>query len=414
MLLSLDTATRHSGLALYDGQQIVAELNWHSVDAQTTELLPRLEQLMTWRGLQPADLAALAVSLGPGSFTGVRVAVSLAKGMALAQGLPLLGVPTLDATAYPHLGHGEPVCAVVQAGRGRVLWSIYRPGPPTDGAHAVELGDWHGSCTPIALTDHEGLRAAIDRRTLLVGELTPDLRALLAERTGDLAELAGPAVATRRAGYVAELAWLRWQAGQADDPATPQPHLSARAMSCWTPRLRRMEPRDLPAVLAIEETVFGDDAWSRSFFQRDLANEHAIYFVLELLEGAVRPERAELAGYAGYWLLEDEANLMNIAIAPDWQGRGLGEYLLLETLALVQERGVEVCTLEVRVSNVRAQALYRKLGFQVEGRRLRYYQDNGEDALIMTTPPLDSPAIQQLHSQQQAALRTDLTHRLCS
>jgi tRNA threonylcarbamoyladenosine biosynthesis protein TsaB len=223
MLLSLDTATRHAGLALYDGQQIVAELNWHSVDAQTTELLPRLEQIMAWADAQPADLAAIAVSLGPGSFTGLRVAISLAKGMALAHGLPLIGVPTLDATAYPHLNHGEPVCAVVQAGRGRVLWSIYQPDPPADGGRALELGRWRGHCTPTALTDHDGLAAAIDRRTLLVGELTPDLRSLLAARVGNLAALAGPAVATRRAGYVAELGWLRWQAGQADDPAGLSP-----------------------------------------------------------------------------------------------------------------------------------------------------------------------------------------------
>lgn len=223
MLLSLDTATRHSGLALYDGQQIVAELNWHSVDAQTTELLPRLDQLMTWGGLQPADLSALAVSLGPGSFTGVRVAVSLAKGMALAAGLPLLGVPTLDATAYPHVGHDMPVCAVVQAGRGRVLWSLYGSGLPAGGGNAVELGAWRGWSTPIALTDHAGLAAAIERPTRVVGELTPDLRALLAGQAGDLAELAGPAVGARRAGCVAELAWLRWQAGQRDDPATLSP-----------------------------------------------------------------------------------------------------------------------------------------------------------------------------------------------
>jgi ribosomal-protein-alanine N-acetyltransferase len=184
-------------------------------------------------------------------------------------------------------------------------------------------------------------------------------------------------------------------------------------MSGWCLQLRAMEAQDLPAVLAIEETVFGDDAWPRSFFERDLANEHSTYVVLELVSVGAEPPRSALAGYAGYWLLEDEANLMNIAIASDWQGRGLGEYLLLATLARMQEQGVSVCTLEVRVSNVRAQALYRKLGFQEEGRRLRYYQDNGEDALLMATPPLDSPAIQQLHSQQRAALQADLMHRLC-
>ncbi len=223
MLLSLDTATRHSGLALYDGQQIVAELNWHSVDAQTTELLPRLEQLMAWAAVRPADLAALAVSLGPGSFTGLRVAISLAKGMALAHRLALIGVQTLDATAYPHLGGPDPVCAVVQAGRGRVLWSIYEAWTPAAGDSAVALGGWRGRRTAITLTDHAGLAAAIDRRTRLVGELTPELRDLLAARAGDLATLAGPAVATRRAGYVAELAWLRWQAGHTDDPSTLSP-----------------------------------------------------------------------------------------------------------------------------------------------------------------------------------------------
>ena len=154
-------------------------------------------------------------------------------------------------------------------------------------------------------------------------------------------------------------------------------------MSQWTPQLRPMQHSDLPAVLAIEETVFGDDAWPRSFFERDLANEHSTYVVLELMGDDQGAQRAELAGYAGYWLLEDEANLMNIAIAPAWQGRGLGEHLLLATLAEMHARGAAFCTLEVRVSNARAQGLYHKVGFTVTGRRKRYYQDNGEDALLM-------------------------------
>ena len=154
-------------------------------------------------------------------------------------------------------------------------------------------------------------------------------------------------------------------------------------MSDWMPRLRRMEPHDLPAVLAIEEAVFGDDAWPASFFERDLANEHSTYVVLELISNGPMAARAELAGYAGYWLLEDEANLMNIAVAPAWQGRGLGEYLLRNVLTRMQAEGAAACTLEVRVGNASAQALYSKLGFAVTGRRKRYYQNNGEDALLM-------------------------------
>jgi len=218
MLLSLDTATRHSGLALYDGQQLIAELNWHSANSQTTELLPRLEQIMAWAGIKPADLAAIAVSLGPGSFTGLRVAISLAKGIALANDLPLLGIPTLDATAYPHLFHGVPVGAVVQAGRGRICWALYQP----NSRGPVRLGAWRGQRTDVVLSDHAGLAAAIEQPSWLVGELTPELRAELQAHAAGLARLAGPGVAARRAGVVAELAWLRWQAGQTDDPATLQ------------------------------------------------------------------------------------------------------------------------------------------------------------------------------------------------
>lgn len=175
-------------------------------------------------------------------------------------------------------------------------------------------------------------------------------------------------------------------------------------MSVRRPRLRPMQAGDLPAVLAIEEMVFGDDAWPHSFFARDLANDHAAYVVLELVPEDEEPVEAELAGYAGYWLLEDEANLMNIAVAPAWQGRGLGEYLLLETLARMEAQGAAICTLEVRVSNMRAQALYRKLGFEVVGRRRRYYQDNGEDALLMSTAPLNALSLRRWRQQRRAEL----------
>lgn len=170
-------------------------------------------------------------------------------------------------------------------------------------------------------------------------------------------------------------------------------------MTSSTLRLRPMQPDDLPAVMAIEERVFIGDAWPESFYRRDLNNPQALYCVLEL---AVATGAPHLLGYAGCWFVEDEAHLMTIAIAPEWQGRGLGEWLLLAVLDLVEARRSAACTLEVRVSNRRAQALYERVGFEVTGRRRRYYQDNREDALIMTTPPLASPALRNLRRQRQA------------
>lgn len=229
MLLALDTATRHSGIALFDGRQLVAELTWHSTDAQTVELMPRLAQLLNWHGLTPKSLTAISVSLGPGSYTGLRVAVSAAKGLALANDLPLLGIPTLDATAFPHLGRPEPVCAIVQAGRGRVLWSTYWPATAVDTGRFPDeieealVGGWEGVRTAYALSDVHEMAAAVREPTYFVGDLPATLREQLQAILGQHARLAFVTVAPRRAGSLAELAWLRLQAGDTDDPAALSP-----------------------------------------------------------------------------------------------------------------------------------------------------------------------------------------------
>lgn len=172
-------------------------------------------------------------------------------------------------------------------------------------------------------------------------------------------------------------------------------------------RLRPMQPSDLRQVMVIEERVFIGDAWPESVYRRDLKNQEATHMVLELLspDGAGPPT---LLGYAGFWMFGDEAHLMTIAIAPAWQGRGLGEALLLEMFDLMQSRGAAVCTLEVRVSNLVAQALYRRVGFRVEGRRRHYYADNNEDALIMTTPDLNSPEMRAKRLERRAAVQARL------
>lgn len=225
MILALDTATRQTGIALFDGQEVVAEVNWRSADGQTTELLPRLAQLMAWHGLAPTALSAVAISLGPGSFTGVRVGVSAAKGLAMAGATPLIGIGTLDATAFPHLGRPEPVCALVSAGRSRVFWALYaaaatdlsQPGEP------VCLGEWCGWRTPLHLSSVAELAGLVATPVYCTGELSPAVRAQLTELLGERARLSPASAAGRRAGCLAELGWHRLQAGQRDDPASLSP-----------------------------------------------------------------------------------------------------------------------------------------------------------------------------------------------
>jgi tRNA threonylcarbamoyladenosine biosynthesis protein TsaB len=215
MLLALDTATDLASIALYDGGRVVSEHTWHSARRHTVELMPDVDALLTQAQMTPAQLSAVAVALGPGSFTGLRVALSLAKGLTLALSLPLLGVPTLDVVAYPHQAQPLPVCAVIQAGRGRLCWGLYRHG---DGGWGTVTG-YHVS----PIDDVAARLADVSEPILFSGEiLLPNadrLRTLL----GDRFTLASPALRLRRAGVLAEIAWARWQAGQVDDPATLSP-----------------------------------------------------------------------------------------------------------------------------------------------------------------------------------------------
>ena len=114
-----------------------------------------------------------------------------------------------------------------------------------------------------------------------------------------------------------------------------------------------------------------------------------------------------MVGFAGLWVMVDEAHVTTFAVDPRWRRRGVGERLLLGLLDIAVARRAREATLEVRLSNVPARRLYEKFGFRPVGIRPRYYSDNGEDALIMTTEPLDTPALQA----RLAAIRDALDAR---
>jgi len=207
MLLALDTSTRLAGIALYDGERgLIAENLWHSANQHTVELMPRVDQLLRQAGARPSDLQAVAVALGPGSFTGLRVALAAAKGLAIAGGAILLGIPTLDVTAYPHSHQDLPVLALLQAGRGRVCWALYGHGPSGWGVQA-----------PYRISSLDAMVAALSEPVLIAGELLPSTRELLGHRLAGRGQLLPSALSTRRPGCLAELGWARYQAGEADD-----------------------------------------------------------------------------------------------------------------------------------------------------------------------------------------------------
>lgn len=202
MLLALDTATRLISLALHDGQVLLAESTWQTANTHTLELAPQVALLLRRAGLDASKLRAVAVAQGPGSYTGLRIGLGFAKGLALAQNLALIGVGTYEALLRAQPPRPEPVVAVLQAGRGRLLAARYqwqarpRAWQPLAPAHVITWAE---------------LVASIETPCYVCGEVDPaGAEQLRAKRS--LVTVAGPALSLRRAGFLAELGWERLRA----------------------------------------------------------------------------------------------------------------------------------------------------------------------------------------------------------
>ena len=164
-------------------------------------------------------------------------------------------------------------------------------------------------------------------------------------------------------------------------------------------RIEPMTLGDLERVHAIERASFFP-TWPDDAYRTELTTNKLATYVVARLEDVV-------IGFAGIWLMVDEAHVTTFAVDPAWRRRGVGERLLLALLDVSVARRAREATLEVRLSNMAARRLYEKYGFRPVGIRPRYYSDNGEDALIMTTDPLESPAMRE----RVAKLRADLEAR---
>lgn len=202
--------------------------------------------------------------------------------------------------------------------------------------------------------------------------------------------------------------------------------MRATAIRC---RIRTMRPDDIQQVLDIERQSFAT-MWPQTIYQRELKNKMARYLVayepagetpaeedLPQAEGGIRglarrflgglPERPadHVLGIVGLWCVMGEGHIVTIAVRLEYRRQGLGELLLVAALESALDASQDEVTLEYRISNKAARSLYDKYGFSQVGVRARYYSDNQEDAVLMTTPPLRSTPFRRLFAQRVAALR---------
>jgi tRNA threonylcarbamoyladenosine biosynthesis protein TsaB len=205
-LLAIDSSTRTSGLALYDESGVLFECTWIGTDYHGVDLAPQIQRAVKVCGLKMKELRAVGVALGPGSYTGLRIGLALAKGLAFAHRLSLVAIPTLDILAAGQPVQDLPLVAVLQAGRDRLAVGRYK----------TKKDRWQADGQGALMTVEE-LSESIHNPTLICGELTESDRDVLGRKYKN-AQLQSPAWSVRRPSILAELAWARWRAGEVDDP----------------------------------------------------------------------------------------------------------------------------------------------------------------------------------------------------
>ncbi|MGD9117809.1 MAG: tRNA (adenosine(37)-N6)-threonylcarbamoyltransferase complex dimerization subunit type 1 TsaB [Dehalococcoidia bacterium] len=209
MIVAIDSSTNIASLALAQ-DKVLAEVSWRCGQNHSVELLPRLTQLLEKAKLSLRDTSAVIVAKGPGSFNGLRVGLSTAKGLAFSLGVPIISISSLEAEAYSHAETGLPVCPIFNAGRGEIAVALYQQ---TDNG-------WN-RLAPEHITTVAALADEIKEKTLFCGEYAPTVESQLKKVLKARVVIALEPM--RSAVSLIELAKPRIASGDYDDPATLQP-----------------------------------------------------------------------------------------------------------------------------------------------------------------------------------------------
>lgn len=376
-LLAIESASEIGSVALMQACGTVTSATATSGQSHSSQLLPIAESLLQNAGLSWPSLSGLAVGVGPGSFTGIRIACGIAQGLSLGLDRPCYPVSGFEACAYawwstqPHRDRqqflvsfdarlGERFAALLEftasAGQTMVHWCVAPAVVPEHAMSQFGMIDRDDDCL---IELHDSDPAAM-------GDASLPLAGWIVRYAQD-PQLQRPQAWVPAAAL--EPLYVRQKVAQTIAERAEFPDLA------WA----QMTTADIAAVMAIEQQAY-PFPWSSGNFLDSLAAGYRL---------RILKEHGVMLGYAVWMPVLQEAHLLNITLAPLRQGHGLGAWMMRRILDQMRAAGMESVLLEVRPSNVRAIGLYRKLGFTQIGLRKGYYPNSAiegesrEDALVM-------------------------------
>ena len=377
-VLAIDTALAACSAAVLDTDDggIVASQSLPMTRGHAEALMPLLVRLMQDAGMAFRDIDRVVVTTGPGSFTGLRVGIAAARGIALAAGKPAVGLSTLAAYAAPHMAADEtvPVVAAIDARHAHVYLQVFGPGGRTHTPPRLVAARRSGAGRSSGAVLHRRLRRPIRRRRSVGDRRQAGSRRCARGTRYSLGRAHGSGRAGRK--IAAETAIPpRPRRAAAKRRTTPAPMMNfvTRLLSRSEPTMSEARQRDAAAIAALHAASF-QRGWGEDEFHR------------LLIDRAVVAHRAmigrTMVGFILSRMAAGEAEILSVAIAPAWRGRGFARPLLDLHLRRLAGLGVRAVFLEVDEHNEPACRLYRNAGFSEVGVRKGYYQE-GASALVL-------------------------------
>lgn len=383
-ILAIDSSGQTASVAVWEDGLTLAEFSIHAKKTHSQTLLPMLEAVRESTEFNMETIDAVAVTSGPGSFTGLRIGSATAKGFGFALEKPIIPVPTLEGLAYNLYGTDMVVCPLMDARRNQTYTGLYEFIKEESNIE-YDMNVIKEQC---AVPVEEILAACneLNRGVIFLGDGVPVFREEIKQKMTVSYSFAPAHMNRQRAAAVAALAAKYYAQGKAQSAAEYAPEylrpsqaererkekeISNKAEI----KIRSMTLKDAPAAAALERACFSEP-WSENAYLSTLVNENAVYLVAEKDDG-------ELIGICGLLDILGEGDISNVAVAENFRRQKIAERMLTELLKRGKERGITAFTLEVRASNEAAIRLYEKFGFVSEGRRKNFYEKPREDALIL-------------------------------
>lgn len=387
-VLAIDSSGLTASVAIVEDSRTVAEYTVDYKKTHSQTLLPMIDEVAKMTELDLSSIDAIAVSGGPGSFTGLRIGSATAKGLGLALDKPLIHVPTVDGLAYQVYGCGDIICPIMDARRNQVYTGIYtfsaRAGKK-EGTREVEpVFQVLRMQMAVAVEDLIRRLNNYNRPVVFLGDGVPVYREMLSAGLQVPYSFAPSYMNRQRAAVIGALGIRYYKAGKYETAMEHQPEYlrqsqaereRAQREKAAKTVIREMKAEDAAAAAEIEYQTF-PDPWSQNAVLETISNPQTICLLAEKAGKAV--------GYLFAYLAGDEAEIARIAVTEGQKRHGVGKKLLMFLEETCKKKQVKRLLLDVRESNQEARAFYKKMAFQEDGVRKGFYQSPAEDAILMS------------------------------